>query len=183
MAFLPHLRALKITKYLIIILVYRIKDNKTISRLKSRKLLIVFRFGFTRIFPEFFFKGSMLLLLSKLLFFKNNSFGFVIFLTDFHLIINLFHKHDFWLSLFSVLFGGWLFQRLIRFSLDVDSSPSGLAHSIIVYMQQVNIPTVNIKKHQNQFFREDLKKGNGYKNRSTEGEGQTGEKKMFIARK
>lgn len=118
-------------------LFYRLKDDIITFKAYSRQLLIVFLLGFGRIFPKLFFEGSLLFHLSKLLFFEYNPLGGVLFLTDFHLIIDLLHKNDFWLSLFGILLGSCVFNGLFWFSSDVDSSPSLLVHRIIVYMQLV----------------------------------------------
>jgi hypothetical protein len=95
MAFLAHLGRFEGRTRFKTRLFCRLKDDIITFGVGSRQLLIVFLLGFARIFPKLFFEGSLLLLLSKLLFFKDNPLGVVFFLTDFHLIIDLLHKHDF----------------------------------------------------------------------------------------
>lgn len=123
----------------------RIRLSSFITDGGSWKFFKIFRLGPTGIFPEFLFEGLVFFDLSKLLFFDENSFVVVILLADFHLIINLLHKHNFCLSFLGGLFELLILSLSSGLSLNVYPSSSLPTHpNITLYPQSSNnIPTAN----------------------------------------
>ena len=123
----------------------RIRIICVIIGVGSWKFLEIFGLGPTWIFAEFLFEGFVFFDFSKLLFFDEYSFVVVILLADFHLVINLLHKHNFCLSFLAGLFKLLILSLSSGLSLNVNPSPSLPTHpNITLYPQSSNdIPTAN----------------------------------------